>query len=51
MEAAEGKGELGVEVKRGGGETTEGGRKLSREEELEGDLGFAAAALGDYLCN
>lgn len=50
-EAAEGKGELGVEVKGGGGEAAEGGGELGREEELEGDLGLAAAAFGDDFCD
>ena len=45
VEAARGEGEFGVEVKRGGGEATEGERELSGEEELEAELGFAAAAL------
>lgn len=51
MEAAEGEGELGVEVKRGGGEAAKGGGELGREEKLEGDLGLSAAAFGYYFCN
>lgn len=50
-EAAEGERKLGVEVKRGGGKAAEGGWELGCEEELEGKLGFAAAAFGDDFCN
>lgn len=49
VEAAEGEGELGVEVERGGREAAAGGRELGGEGELEAELGLAGAALGDEL--
>lgn len=49
VEAAGGEGELGVEVERGGGEAAVRGWELRGEEELEAELGLAAAALGDDL--
>lgn len=49
VEAAVGKWEFRVEVERGGGKSAEGVGKLGREEKLEAELGFAAAALGDEL--
>lgn len=45
-EAANRERRFGVEVEGGGGEAAKGERELGSEEELEGDLGFPAAALG-----
>lgn len=41
MEAASGKREFGVEVKRGSGQAAEEGWELGAEGELEAELGFA----------
>ena len=49
MEAARGKRELGVDVKRRAGEAAERDRELSGESQLEAELGLAATALGEEL--
>jgi hypothetical protein len=41
VEAASGKREFGVEVKRGSGQAAEEGWELGAEGELEAELGFA----------
>lgn len=47
VKAAQRKRELGVEIKRGGGEATTRGGELGGEKELQGELGFPGATLGD----
>lgn len=49
MKAAKREGKLGVDVERGGSETTEREGKLGGEEELKAELGLTAAALRDEL--
>lgn len=49
LKTAEGEREFGVDVERGGVEAAEGKGELSEMAELEAELGFTAAALGDNL--